>query len=401
MHYLFAKFFGLTSSILPSIIRHYNAHLEWTQTIEDIRKVAGLESFLQRPSYTQLQQASSDGPVIIVNISERRSDAIIILRQGDPILVPLPNATPQLIQNLADGLGGRPAELHDNDLAGILRELWDSTVGPIVSKLRTLIPDGSRIWWICTGAASKLPFHAAGPYKRGEQGISQLYISSYTPTLGTLIRARQARTAGPQVKYPTRSVLLVGQPNTPNERPLPKVLEEMCAVQKHAPHATTLEDKDGTRDAVLLGLTYHSWLHLACHGHHNASKPFMSHFSMHDGPLSLLDLIEKDLPHAELAILSACHSARVSEALPDEVLHAAAGMLFAGFKSVIGTMWALDDGIGSALADRFYKRMLGGKKGPKDCSEAAVNLEMAFRMLEKAGHRMSLAQRVNVIHFGI
>lgn len=121
---------------------------------------------------------------------------------------------------------------------------------------------------------------------------------------------------------------------------------------------------------------------------------------MHDGPITILDLIEKDLPHAELAVLSACHSARVCTSLPDEVLHPAASMMFAGYKSVVGTMWALDDALGSALAEKFYGLMFDEKDGPKDYSEAAGMLHKAFGALVQDGYKIPLMQRINVVHYG-
>lgn len=198
---------------------------------------------------------------------------------------------------------------------------------------------GSRNWWCPTGAASQLPLHVAGPYTRGEANLSDLAVSSYTPALGALIRARQTGVHS-AVESSVQSILVVGQSDTQGEDPLPKVVDEVQAIKACAPHASILELSAGTREAVLTGIRQRSSIHLACHGHHDPQQPFQSHFSMHDGPITLLDLVEQDIPHAELAVLSACHSARVSEILPDEALHPAAGVVFAGYKSVIGTMWA-------------------------------------------------------------
>lgn len=166
--------------------------------VDDIRKVAGLESFLCRPSYAQLTEAAQDCPVIIVNISHRRSDAIIVLYRGDPVLVPLQYATPDVIQSPADGLGPRPAGVSDQNVSLILREIWTIIVQPIVEKLHHFASKlGTRIWWICTGAASRLPIHASGPYRSQEPNLPELFCSSYTPTMGTLIRARRTRMVGP------------------------------------------------------------------------------------------------------------------------------------------------------------------------------------------------------------
>lgn len=383
--------------------RHYNAQKAWNQTIEEIRQKPGLESFLLPSPFERLQEAASEGPVIIVNINGRRSDAIIIHSEGEPVLVPLPEASPEAVREIIDGFGKRPAECETRKAISLLQEIWAIIVELVVAQLLQAPtfagPDRPRIWWCPTGIASKLPLHAAGPYKRGEKNLGHIFISSYTPTLSTLIRARQARGDIPTTRESARSILIVGQPDTPEENPLPQVVDEVLAIKGHVPHASLLLSLDGTKEAVLSGLCQNAWLHLACHGHYDTKQPFHSSFSMYDGRITLLELIGRDLPHAELAFLSACHSARASETLPDEALHPAAGMMFTGFKSVIGTMWAFDDGVGSALAGRFYKLMVEGKKGYAD---AAVVLADAIQdIVDKDRDAVPFMQRINVVHYGV
>ena len=60
---------------------------------------------------------------------------------------------------------------------------------------------------------------------------------------------------------------------------------------------------------------------------------------MHDEMLTLAQVMSLNLPDAFLAFLSACETARCDEAQTDQAVHLAAAMLFAGFRSVIGTMW--------------------------------------------------------------
>lgn len=73
-------------------------------------------------------------------------------------------------------------------------------------------------------------------------------------------------------------------------------------------------------------------------------------------------------------------------------------MMFAGFKSVIGTMWAFNDGLGSQLAAEFYKLMVDGKKDYTDAASALVD---AFREVMKRDRKaVSFMQWINVVHFG-
>jgi CHAT domain-containing protein len=82
-----------------------------------------------------------------------------------------------------------------------------------------------------------------------------------------------------------------------------------------------------------------SILHLACHGSQNPSDALQSGFALEDALLTVSKLMELELPQAFLAVLSACETAKGDVAQPDQAVHLAATMLFAGFKSIVATMW--------------------------------------------------------------
>jgi CHAT domain-containing protein len=82
-----------------------------------------------------------------------------------------------------------------------------------------------------------------------------------------------------------------------------------------------------------------SILHLACHGYQDPHLPLNSGFVMRDNMLTVSHLMRLRLPHAFLAFLSACETAKGDLQQPDQAVHLAAAMLFAGFKSIVATMW--------------------------------------------------------------
>jgi CHAT domain-containing protein len=51
------------------------------------------------------------------------------------------------------------------------------------------------------------------------------------------------------------------------------------------------------------------WVHLACHGKQDPAQPYHSLFVIRDGHLTLLDIMERDISHAEFAFLSASYTA--------------------------------------------------------------------------------------------
>lgn len=96
---------------------------------------------------------------------------------------------------------------------------------------------------------------------------------------------------------------------------------------------------------MVKGIQVHQLVHFACHGTLEEGKPFNASFELHcDERLTLLDIIRSRFPAAELAFLSACHPAELTEEdIADEGLHLAATVQFCGFRSVVGTMWAMAD----------------------------------------------------------
>ncbi|KAG1812524.1 uncharacterized protein BJ212DRAFT_1578725 [Suillus subaureus] len=56
------------------------------------------------------------------------------------------------------------------------------------------------------------------------------------------------------------------------------------------------------------------------------TQPYNSYFVMRDEPLTLLDIMNMDIPHAEFAFLLACHTAVGDEKTPEEIIHLAAGL---------------------------------------------------------------------------
>lgn len=84
-----------------------------------------------------------------------------------------------------------------------------------------------------------------------------------------------------------------------------------------------------------------SLVHFACHGTQNLRDPLQSGFGLRDGPLTISDIMRLNIQEGFLAFLSACETAAGDTKQPDQVVHMAAAMLFAGFRSVIASMWCV------------------------------------------------------------
>ena len=330
-----------------------------------------------------------EGPVIVVNLSKMRSDAIVVTSHGRPLLVPLPGATPQTVSDLADRTNCSTSQ---NDMKEILKALWQLIVQPVTKVLLEDIKlkPGSRIWWCPTGAASLLPLHAAGDYRKRSEVFPDLFISSYTTTLTSLIRARANLSPAIAAKP---DIVVLGQSQDPT---LPTVNAEIEAIRSITEEIVLLDGENVTCGSSLFAMSRHSWVHLACHGKVDEQDPFNSHFYLYDGPLTLLDIARQNLPHAYLAFLSSCHSAEANRQRPDEMLHLAAAVQFAGFRSAVGTLWAVNGEDGPIVAEAFYSNLLGS--GPKTTMSSAVALHRAVNQLRK--NRVPNTRWACFVHYG-
>jgi CHAT domain-containing protein len=253
--------------------------------------------------------------------------------------------------------------------------------------------DLPHITWCTTGPLAFLPLHAAGCYDEPQARVFDFTISSYTPTISSLLKPIRTLSG-------FSGILAVGQATTSGCAPLPGTVEELDRIQEQASDVkfTRIDGDSATSASVLSAMQNHSWVHLACHAAQNLSEPLASAFHLHGSQLSLETIAQHSLKAAELAFLSACQTAQGDEKLPEEAVHLAAGMIMAGYSTVIGTMWSIKDEDAPVVAASFYSRLLEG--GVPDSQKAARALHDAVtRLRDKVGDK-SFARWVPFIHMG-
>jgi CHAT domain-containing protein len=111
--------------------------------------------------------------------------------------------------------------------------------------------------------------------------------------------------------------------------------------------------------------------------------------------------VRAQLPTAEFAFLSACHTAEITEeSIADEGLHLTGAIQYCGFRSVVGTMWAVADIDGPDLARSFYKSAFSDKwQGIPYYERTAGALQDSVRKLRRK-RGMTLERWVNFVHYG-
>ncbi|WFE37618.1 CHAT domain-containing protein [Micromonospora sp. WMMD998] len=314
---------------LPGEDRHALA-ADWDTLIEEIRAQPGFAAFLRPPPADDLIAATAGhGPVVVLNISGLRCDALLI--DGGIRVLPLRLTLDEVTQR-ALRFRGAVAERVDETLEWLRSEV----AGPVLDALAP--PPGSRLWWVPTGPLTTLPLHAA---------VADRVVSSYAPTVRSLVTAWRAPPVGP-VSDP----LVVSMPTTPGLPPLPNVLAETATL----PPGRVLTGEDAVRRAVLDALPHHSWAHFACHAVSAADGSADGHLVLQD-QLTVADIARLRLDDAAVAYLSACDTGVPHEDLNDEALHVAGAFHIAGFRHVIGTLWSIKDSFAAEVAAGFYARL--------------------------------------------
>jgi CHAT domain-containing protein len=193
----------------------------------------------------------------------------------------------------------------------------------------------------------------------------------------------------------------MGQPNDHLKlAKLPQVREEIRRIQSLGNSVDVLLGEQANRETLLRCLRQYPWVHFACHGHRSPTAPFLAYFQLHDDErLTLIDLMQARLPNADLAFLSACHSASINvNNTPDEAIHLAAALQFCGFRSVVGTLWAMADIDGPDVAEDFYQYMFCERGAGGDFRDSAAALNHATRAMRR--RRVPIDRWVNFVHIG-
>lgn len=348
------------------------------ETLISIRELPGFEGFQLPPHAHRLMSMASDGPIVIFNSTEFRSDAIIVtsssikeLRLQKLIFEEVKEWMGEM-RNLTSGPRSTYGDRNSRMLK-MLQWLWDVAVEPVCKALQ-LDPvaddtDLPRVWWIGAGPLATAPFHAAGNPKSKNNTMSRA-ISSYIPTIKALSYARQ-KNLGLLGKKDSR-ILLVTMPTTPGKQwsPLPGVVKEaknIADLAEGKAHTTQLECPSAAQ--VLAELPSHDAIHFACHGKSDPKSPSNSALQLQlenesgePDRLTVEAISNMKIQRAQIAYLSACCTAEnASEDLADESIYIASGFQLAGFSHVLATQWVSIDKACLQVSGEFYRLLFDGQ----------------------------------------
>ncbi|KAJ7687644.1 CHAT domain-containing protein [Mycena rosella] len=195
------------------------------------------------------------------------------------------------------------------------------------------------------------------------------FIHSYTATLGSLLEAYNKKPLNTIPKFGVVGISYTGHSGThPIEGVKDEVKKLLSIVQEPV---ECLQDDQATSDAVKLQLKACSWVHLACHGKQDLLEPSKSRLLLYDGNLELETILQMALSNAEFVFLAVCQTAMGDANL---------GIIAAGFRSAIGTMWAMNDQDGPLITEMVYSHLFRDGRQPQ-ATDAAEALQFAVKGL--------------------
>ena len=219
-----------------------------------------------------------------------------------------------------------------------------------------------RLVVVPPSGAHAMPFHAL-PWRDGP--LLAQHVVSYLPSASSLQFLRRDEAEPPD------RVLAVGDPSGMVWQALPGQVEEPA---KSLPGAATeaafvaalfgdarlLVGEKATEAVVRAEIGGYRVVHLATHGQVSEQAPLLSSVLLAGGEaLSVYELMGIHLD-ADLVVLSACHTGTGRATAGGDVLGMTRGLLGAGARGVVVTLWATDDEASCVLMANFYRRLRGG-----------------------------------------
>jgi len=327
---------------------------------------AALAGLQRPPALAELLDAAGDTPVVYLAATPDGGLALIV-RSGAVEPVELPGLTGRTADELTAALDR--AVLTENPIQcdQVCEALWD-----LVMSLVTPALDGeAHAIVIPGGSLAALPWHAARIPGRPARYLLDRLAVSYMPNIRSLPRAR---TAGEDMTAPLRA-LAIEQPMPTSMPLLPSVDAEIAAVCSHHSdrfQVTRLPGAEATADAVQEALSRFQVIHFAGHAIADPGDPLASAMIMaHDKPLTVGDMLARDIGTARFAVLSACATARAEDPLSDELVNFPTALLQCGLSGVVGSLRPASDEASLALMAAFYREWQGSRVRPAEALRRA------------------------------
>lgn len=255
-----------------------------------------------------------------------------------------------------------------------LRHLHEQLIRPLKQTIeqRNLIV-------VPYGALHYLPFHALYD---GEKYLIEQCEISYAPSAAIL---QQCLERG---QHDLNRALLMGV----SDEQTPRITHEIQSLTEVFPEAKSFVGDSATSEALRQNSGSADVVHLACHGQFRSDNPLFSALRLADGWLTVRDAYSLKFNRA-LVTLSACETGANVVAPGDELIGLARGFFSAGARSVLLSLWMVDDEATEQMMVDFYQETMSGRSLSASLRAAQV------KMLEEKPHPFFWSPFVLVGHW--
>jgi CHAT domain-containing protein/tetratricopeptide (TPR) repeat protein len=239
-----------------------------------------------------------------------------------------------------------------------LQTLYATLIEPLAGELRT-----RQLTIVPHGLLHFLPFHA---FSDGQHYISDNFEVAYAPSASVL------RYCMENSEVVEGTPLIVG---VADER-APMVDQEVLMLGELFPDGRIISGADATRAAFSEAARTASFVHIATHANFRQDNPMFSSFKLADGYITALDLFSMNC-RTNLVVLSGCQSGLAEVSGSDDLLGLMRGFLYAGARSLLLSLWSVNDESTALFMSEFYKAWRGG-------SNKAKALQAAMRTVRES-----------------
>jgi tetratricopeptide (TPR) repeat protein len=233
----------------------------------------------------------------------------------------------------------------------------------LLAPLRPLI-NAARLVVVPHGPLHYLPFHALFD---GRQYLMDDYAISYAPS-ATVYRLCQTKPGSP---HKGSLVLALADGYAPHIR------REAEEVSRVLPGVRVFTGEQATVGRLQQEGGSARYIHIAAHGYFRRDNPMLSAVKLSGGDLSLADLYNLALS-ADLVTLSGCGTGLSAIVGGDELVGLMRGLLHAGARSLLLTMWQVDDLSTAEFMSGFYHHLVGGSSKAEAVGLAMTTVRERF-----------------------
>lgn len=315
----------------------------------------------------QMAQSAPD-LAALVTVTSLPIDELKLLVANDEVLVEYYYQQKEMFVFLVDHQRLQVFALDATNLEGKVRELrsslehigsdeWQATAEGLYERLWKPIEastSGKNVTIIAHGALHYLPFSILRR-PDGELLIDHVGLR-FLPS-ASVLKFLHPASGGRQGK-----LLAFGNPDLGDMKlNLPFAEDEARKLAGLFPDSRLLTRKDASETAFRRVGGIFSRIHFATHGAFQPEKPlnsglFLAKDEENDGILSVGELYSMSLD-ADLVTLSACETGLGRVANGDDVVGLTRGFLYAGSRSIVASLWSVDDRATSVLMENFYQNL--------------------------------------------